>query len=227
LYDHAIASSADLVVMTTHGHGPLARAWMGSVADKLMRRLPMPVLLTRPHEEALDILEGVHEHAFEHVLIPLDGSALAEQAMGPAIALGELMGAEYTLMQAIEPVVLSYAPAAQVVALDEQTMEQWRAEALAYLDRVAGQMRDRGLIVRTSVRYGPPPIAIVDYSREHTADLITISTHGRGGVARLLIGSVADKVVRTASVPVLIIPPQSAPVRIAALDDITTVNHDE
>jgi nucleotide-binding universal stress UspA family protein len=77
LHDHALASSADLVVMTTHAHGPLPRLWLGSVADALVRRLPLPILLVRPHGEVLDVLEEVHEQPFQHILIPLDGSPLA------------------------------------------------------------------------------------------------------------------------------------------------------
>jgi nucleotide-binding universal stress UspA family protein len=204
LYDYAIESAADLVVMTTHGRGMLARAWLGGVADTLVRRLPMPVLLARPHAEALDLLEGVHEQAFEHVLVPLDGSPLAEETLAPAADLGELMGAEFTLVQAIEPVMLTYAPAAQAAGVDERFLEQWRAEALAYLEGVAGRMRERGLVVRTRVIYGSPAVAIIDYAHEHAADLIAMCTHGRGGIARMLLGSVADKVVRGADALVLI-----------------------
>lgn len=216
LYSHALAAGIDLVVMTTHGYGPLSRVWMGSVADKLMRRLPMPALLVRPHEQALDMLEGVHEQAFEHVLIPLDGSALSEEILEPATVLGEPMGAEYTLIQAIDPPMLGYAPAAQVAGVDEQVLEQWRAEAQAYLERVAGRMRARGLLVRTSVLYAPPAVAILDYAREHAVDLIAMSTHGRGGVARMLLGSVADKVVRGAGCPVLIQPPHGESAHLTA-----------
>lgn len=204
LYEHALASGADLVVMTTHGHGALARAWMGSVADKLVRRLPMPVLLARPHEEALDLLEGVHERAFAHIVIPLDGSALSEEILEPALALGELMDAEYTLLQAIEMPVLGYAPAAQVAGIDDQVLEQWREEAQGYLERVAGRLRAYGLVAHTSVVYGSPAVAIIDYARKHAANLIALATHGRGGVARMLLGSVADKVVRDAGMPVLL-----------------------
>jgi nucleotide-binding universal stress UspA family protein len=204
LHARALASGADLVVMTTHGHGPLSRVWMGSVADALVRRLPMPVLLARPHEGALDLLEGVHEQAFEHVLIPLDGSELAETIVEPAVALGQLMGADYTLLQAIEPVVLGYAPVAQAVGLDEETMEQWRAAALSYLERVADRLRARGCVVRARVISSAPALGIIDYAHDHAIDLIAMATHGRGGVTRMLLGSVADKVVRGAGGPVLI-----------------------
>jgi len=219
LYDHALAASADLVVMTTHGYGMLARAWMGSVADKLVRHLPTPVLLVRPHAEALDLLEVVHERGFEHVLIPLDGSALAEEILEPALALGTLMEAEYTLMEAIEAPVLGYAPSPQVAGLDERALERWRAEARAYLERVAGRMRARGLVVRTRVTSAPPALAIIDAARKHTADLIALSTHGRGGLARLLLGSVADTVVRGAGVPVLLQRPRGEVPPVAAVAD--------
>jgi nucleotide-binding universal stress UspA family protein len=225
LYDHALVSGADLVVMTTHGYGPLARAWMGSVADKLVRRLPMPILLARPHEEALDVLEAVHEHAFAHVLIPLDGSPLAEEVVEPALALGQLMDAEYTLLQAIEVPVLAYAPAAHAAGLDERVLEEWRAQALAGLERVASWMRERGVTVHTSIAYGQPAGAIIEYAREHAADLIALSTHGRGGVARLLLGSVADKVVRGAGVPVLVQQPGDEAAGMAGVDDTRAATH--
>jgi nucleotide-binding universal stress UspA family protein len=204
IYDHAVATGADLVVMTTHGYGPLSRMWMGSVADTLTRRLPMPVLLTRPHDQALDLLEQVHDQTFTHVLIPLDGSALAEEVLEPALALGLPFDAKYTLVQAITPPVLGYAPAAQVVALDEQILNQWRAAAREYLDGVAQRLRSQGAPVDTRVLIGPPAMAILDYAQDHNVDLLAMATHGRSGVARMLLGSVADKIVRGAGVPVLL-----------------------
>jgi nucleotide-binding universal stress UspA family protein len=201
---HAIAIDAALVVMTTHGYGPLSRMWMGSVADTLVRRLPMPVLLTRPHDQTLDLLEEVHDQAFTHVLIPLDGSALAEEILEPVLALGTPFDAIYTLVQAITPPVLGYAPAAQVVALDEQILDQWRAAAREYLDSLAQRLRGQGAQVDTRILVGPPAMAILDYVYDHNIDLVAMATHGRSGVARMLLGSVADKVVRGASVPVLL-----------------------
>jgi nucleotide-binding universal stress UspA family protein len=209
LYTHAIAAGADLVVMTTHGHGPLSRMWMGSVADKLMRRLPMPVVLTRPHEEALDLLEQVRDRVFEHILIPLDGSALAEEILASALALGTPSGTRYTLLQAINPPVLGYAPAAYAVGLDQQILEQWRAEAQVYLDQVADRLRSLGHQADTHISIAPPALAILDYARDHAVDLVALATHGRGGLTRLLLGSVADKVVRGAGTPVLLQRPRA------------------
>jgi len=204
LYDHALALGADLVVMTTHGYGPLTRAWMGSVADKLVRRLPMPILLARPHDEALDLLEKVHEQAFQHVLIPLDGSALSEEILRPALALGALMGAKYTLLQALDPLVAEHTNPPYAAGLDPHMLEELRQSALAYLGGVADCLRAEALEVRTNLAVAQPHVAILEYTRDHAVDLIALSTHGRGGLARMLLGSVADKVIRAADVPVLL-----------------------
>lgn len=200
----AIETAADLVVMSTHGRGPVSRFWLGSVADTLVRQLPIPVLLARPHQESLDLLDLQGEPILQRVLIPLDGSPLAEDALEYAVGLGETMGAQYTLLQAIDPIVMDYAPVARSAGLDEQLVEEWRAEAQTYLDQVAARLRERSLQVQTSIAVAAPALAILDYARHHGTELIAMATHGRSGVSRLLLGSVADKVVRGACAPVLL-----------------------
>jgi nucleotide-binding universal stress UspA family protein len=204
LYTHAIACGADLTVMTTHGYGPLSRLWMGSVADKLVRRLPMPVVLTRPHEEACDLLEQVHDRVFEHILLPLDGSALAESILEPALALGGPMGARFTLFQAINPPLIAYAPGAFATGVDKQMLDQLRVAAQVYLDRAAKRIRGLGYQADTHISIALPAIAILDYAREHAVDLIAMATHAREGLARMLLGSVAEHVVRGAGTPLLL-----------------------
>jgi nucleotide-binding universal stress UspA family protein len=208
IHSHAQASGIDLVVMTTHGRGGLARAWLGSVADTLVRHVSIPILLVRPHDVVPALLEQAHPPILTHILVPLDGSALAEQILSHALALGTAMRAEYTLLQAIEPVVLGYAPAAYAAGLDDRLMAEARAEAQIYLDQVAAPLRNEALRVRTQVVVGPPAPAILDYARAHSVDLIAMATHGRGGVARMLLGSVADKVVRLAKCAVMLVRPE-------------------
>jgi nucleotide-binding universal stress UspA family protein len=205
LHDHAIAISADLVVMTTHGYGLLSRTWLGSVADSFVRHASMPVLLVRPGAgEPSQAVEPV----FQHVLIPLDGSALAEQILPFATALGDPLVTSFTLLQVVAPVVLGYAPYASAVGLDERILDETQAEARAYLEQIAGHLRAQGAQVRTVVVVGEPVLAILDYASDHRADLIALETQGRSGLARLLLGSVADKVVRGAGTPVLLHRPQ-------------------
>jgi nucleotide-binding universal stress UspA family protein len=205
LVKHAVESGADLVVMTTHGRGPLQRFWLGSVADALMRRLPMPLLLVRPREE--DEEEPPTDPLPRRVLVPLDGSPHAERILRPALGVGRLAGAEYHLLQVVAPVPIlgydmaAYAPAGTDLALTVQLQRQ----AAAYLEKVAGRLRDEGLVVYAHAVVGPSAAsAILEQGRSLQCDLIALETHGRGGLGRLLLGSVADKVVRGASVPVLV-----------------------
>src|SRR5206468_242587 len=93
IQEQVLLSGAELVVMTTHGRGALARLWLGSVADELVSHLPGPVLLVRPQEGAT---EPVGNHPLRHVLIPLDGTPLAEQILGSALALAAGPDVEFT-----------------------------------------------------------------------------------------------------------------------------------
>jgi len=195
LQEQALAAATDLVVMATHGRGPLSRFWLGSVADTLVRRLPMPILLVRPQEETPNLATEV---TVRRILIPLDGSDLAEQILGPATELGSLTQAEYTLLRVVEPFM---PPPHQ---LPGPLFDQLAREAQAYVDRVAERLRGQSLRVQTRVvinRFAAA--AILEEGRVHATDLIALETHGRGGVARLLLGSVADKVLRGALTPVL------------------------
>jgi nucleotide-binding universal stress UspA family protein len=205
LHEYAVASEADLIVMTTHGRGALSRFWLGSIADTVIRQVSVPVLLIRPQEQPLDI---AHEPAVKHILIPLDGSALAEHMLTHATALGRLVQAEYTLLQAIEPVSMGYGTELYGVAVDTQAMEQLRTQAQEYLDRLAVGLRADGMRVQTAAVIDLAATAILNYAHEHAVDLIALATHGRTGLARWLVGGVADKVIRGATVPVLLHRPQ-------------------
>jgi nucleotide-binding universal stress UspA family protein len=211
--EQAQSAHADLVVLSTHGRGPLARFWLGSVADELIRKLPMPTLAMHPREEA-----APRAAVFRHILIPLDGSLLAEEILEPATALGTLGDAEYTLMRCIAPTIIGGAtfPDMGGMLVDDRLLrrlEEAHAEASReaeiYLQRLAERLRERGLRVRTRVLDSEQPaLAVLAQARELNADLIALATHGRGGLNRLLLGSVADKVLRGASAPVLLVHPQ-------------------
>jgi nucleotide-binding universal stress UspA family protein len=215
---HAQAESmhADLVVMTTHGRGPLGRFWLGSAADELVRTLPMPVLLVRPQEGPADLQR---EATLKHVLIALDGSPFAEQIVEPAVELGALMGAEFTLVRVVPPVLIG-GLALEGGGLGQLAvgLEQLEAEhkrrcewAENYLEKVAERLRARKLTVRTHVETDDQPaMGILHEAQKADADLIALATHGRRGLSRLFLGSVADKVVRGGRLPVLLVRPKEA-----------------
>jgi nucleotide-binding universal stress UspA family protein len=191
-------SGTELAVMTTHGRG---------------------VLLVRPRQEQIDPLESVHEEACQHMLIPLDGSPLAETALEPAIALGELFNADYTLLQAMNVPMLSYALTAHAPELDQQSLDMWGVEAQAYLDKVAERLRQHEHRVHTAIIIGYPPTAILEYARDHAIELIALTTHGRSGLPRLLLGSTADAVMRESTSAVLISRPPAPLVPVEAGSD--------
>ena len=214
LEDYVARQAPGLVVMATHGRGGLSRAWLGSVADRLVRHVQVPVLLVR---SGFDREVADEVAAFRRVLIPLDGSALAEQAIAPALALGASGAVEYTLIIVVDPPQLSTPSVMMAVAASNTDST---AEALTeiaahrqivagqYVQRMGTELQQRGLTVRTHVAVHPRPAqTILKYAVATGADLIALATHGLGGLARLLVGSVADKVIRGASVPVLLVHP--------------------
>jgi len=187
---HAQAGNADLIVMTTHGRGPARRFFLGSVADELIRRAQVPLLLTRPFEPAPTLIP---EPLLENMLIPLDGSGLAEQVLGPALVLAQLMEARCTLLRVVEA----------GAALAGRT-----EEAEVYLQNLIGRLGAQSLRIQTRVVVAHHPAeAIGKEAQAQSSDLIALATHGRGGARRMLLGSVADKVIRGTSLPVLVYRP--------------------
>lgn len=196
----------DLVVMTTHGRGGLSRAWLGSVADGLVRHAAVPVLIVRA--EAEWPTEPV-EPLFRRILVPLDGSAMAEDVLDHVVLLGTPDATVYTLLTVVVPLQFIAPPGypyPEYAALaDGPEIQSRRAMALTHLEASAEALRESGMIVETRVAvHYQPAQGILDAAEEWHADLIAVSTHGRGGVKRVLLGSVADKVMRGASVPVLV-----------------------
>jgi nucleotide-binding universal stress UspA family protein len=207
LYRHAGTTGIDLVVMTVVGAGPWTRLWLGSVADELVRRLPMPLLLLRPQEPAP---APAIEPAFRHILIPLDGSEVAEQILGPAVALGKLMQAEYTLLRVATPAV-SARPAPPVGPTSELAQQQLpmaedqpRVDAQAYLDRVAERLRAESLRTQTRVVLHDHAAGAILSAQDTGIDLIAFTTRGHRALPWLFLGSTADKLLRGASTPVLV-----------------------
>jgi nucleotide-binding universal stress UspA family protein len=205
--DHALATQADLVILATHGREGLARLWLGSVTDALVRWSKAPILL-QPLRSALRY--AAHPQRIQRIMIPLDGSALAERILEPALALGAVMRAEFTLLHVVEPSgLVGYAPLAYVARRDKAATIQQHLEAQACLDRVAERLQAHGFMVRTQVLIAREAAsAIVHTARQHGSDLIAMTTHGHSGSAGLLVGRVAVRVFHDGRFPVLLYQPQ-------------------
>jgi nucleotide-binding universal stress UspA family protein len=143
-------------------------------------------------------------NGYRHVLVPLDGSLLAEGALGDAVAIAEAQGAAITLLQVLPPVNDVLEIGGDRLYVDEQ-IETRRARALEYLDRVRHRIAGRKVTVGVAVVTGSAADAILDYASSQAADLIVMGSHGRSGIRRWILGSVAEKVLHGAGGPVLLI----------------------
>jgi nucleotide-binding universal stress UspA family protein len=144
----------------------------------------------------------------DRILVALDGSGLAEAALWSALDLAEKNGATLSLVRAAE---IHGLPGTDKVEAQVTAIR----EAEDYLAAVVRRLADRGFRrAETHVWYGPPAAAIVEAATTQRADLIVMSTHGRSGLGRLILGSVAESVLRGTTAPILIVRADSAPLEV-------------
>lgn len=194
-----------LIAMATHGRSGLRRWALGSVADRVIRAAPVPVFVVRggaPTPRA--------DFAFKQIMVPLDGSPIAAQALPLAAELATHAQAELTLIQAVTPTIESYPlPLGQPMTQYTVLLPALREKAAADLAGAASELRAQGLPVKTLVEIGYPAEVIVDEAEKRAIDLIVMATHGRSGLRRWALGSVAGKVLHAATTPLLLIRAQA------------------
>ena len=190
LTQHAVERDARFVVMGTRAASAAARTLRGSVADRVMRESPRPVVLVPP---GADFMRG-KQVRIGRVLIPLDGSALAAKSVDYLLALPHADELEYVLLEVVAP-----------------SAERAKAEAEQRLAAAANRVRARGArAVETGVvEASQPADAITATVREALVELIAMSTRGAGGIRRFVLGSAAEGVVRASEVPVMLLTPEA------------------
>jgi nucleotide-binding universal stress UspA family protein len=194
-------NDVDLIVMSSHARGGLSRLTLGSVTDSLIRHTHVPVLVVKPAAGYMNLRPPT---AMKRIIVPIDGSSLAERILPRVAALARLEGSGITLLH-----VIVSAPR-RAGMNDEATQSDRDAElARVYLNRIAhrlpvGQLRvDTHVVIAADVS-----AAIREYAAVQEADLIAIATHGRGGLARMIRGSVADAVTRSSPTSMLVFRPE-------------------
>jgi len=202
-------NNIDLILMATHGRSGVNRWAMGSVAYKVLRASRVPVWLVRAgmsKEVAEDRL------ATRTILVPLDGSKLAELVLPHVEALAKQWAdgqVEVILLRVCEPPVISadYPPTMPLSWEEHMALETTKCKLVSrpYLAEVEKRLKDAGLKVRQDVPLGNAAEAIIDYSQKHQASLIAMITHGRSGISRWVYGSVAEKVMLGTFTPVLLV----------------------
>ena len=200
---YATSVGSDLIVMASHGRTGASRFWLGSVADAVMRSTAAPVLIVRRTASATASVRGA---PFSRVLVPLDGSEFAEQALPHAIAFAKLGAAEVHLVRVEEPAESLRASVWALAPQEPDDLPERLRRAGDDLQTVIDRFKSdwspaaASAEARAARRVGD---AIAEVALERGTDLIAITTHGRGA-SRMLVGSVADKVVRGTQCSVLL-----------------------
>jgi len=187
--------------MSTHGRSGVQRLVFGSVAEHVLREADVPVLLIPARTPA-----AWHASAGQQVEVPLDGSDISEAALEPAIALAGRLGGSLLLVGVVES--LDLTPLAYEIYVPEPSSDL-QHELEVYLDAVAARVRQRGLKVATQLDVGQPAQTIAGLAAQADTAAVALATHGRGGLALLLMGSVTTDLVRHAAAPLFVIRPAS------------------
>jgi nucleotide-binding universal stress UspA family protein len=202
----AARRGVQMIAMASHGRGAVGRAIFGSVADRVARTAPVPVLILRPPDE--DVVPSV---AVSRIVVPLDGSEIAARALPVASELAEHLAAPVHVIRAVDaalslPMASGVFGAGPVVDANvtDQIWEEAEAEARSTVTAAVSQLQSEGVDASGGIVIGSPFFAISEAIEP--GDLLTLTSHGRGGVRRWLLGSVAEKLVREAKAPVMLVP---------------------
>lgn len=202
----AIENAVDMVTMSSHGRGAIGRAFFGSVADRVVRLSPVPVLVLRTPED-----EAPEDPPVRRIIVPLDGSDLAEHALPVAIDVARTLAAPVHVVRAVDPAAnlpVTRGAFGMAPSITSEAMEQiWsdaESEAKDTVTKGIAALQAAGIEASGSVLHGSPFFAISEIALPD--DLLILTSHGRGGVRRWLLGSVAEKLVREAPAPVLLVP---------------------
>jgi nucleotide-binding universal stress UspA family protein len=194
IVEHAQSLAADLIVMGTHGRGGMAHLLLGSVAERIVRTAACPVLTIR----------SAVRQPIRRILVPTDFSATSDAALEWAELLAQRFGATLQLLHVLADPFLAEGLAAEAYITEAPPLRTaMLRDAQTRLDERAVKSEQRPVPVDTEALFGHGAKTVAEYAANRDVDLIVMGTHGRTGIAHLLLGSFAEKLVRTAPCPVL------------------------
>jgi nucleotide-binding universal stress UspA family protein len=203
IVEAAESPDISLIAMATHGYSGLRRWALGSVTDRVVHGTSKPVLVVRGAKSAL-----AEPIVLKRVMVPLDGSPLATQALPLAADIAERARAELQLIQVVETSIEALPPIVPLGRPDlmpGEVLRMLRKQAGQQLDEQAAMLRDRGLAVTARVVDGHVAEAIIDAATHQSVDLLVMATHGYSGLKRWALGSVTDKVLHAGTTPLLLV----------------------
>jgi nucleotide-binding universal stress UspA family protein len=194
--DELVAASegVDMVLIATHGRSGIARWWLGSVADSVVREVSCPVLLIGPNVQ--QEIAG----KLNRILLPLDGSEQSEQAISVAYWIAKLMNSELDVVRCMSLTPVAYDPGMSIYSAE--LIDSMEGAVKGYLDDM--KTRLQGANVTTTMLYGSAGEMLIEHLQEHPAGLVVMSSHGRSGIQRVALGSVTDRLLHGPA-PVLVV----------------------
>jgi nucleotide-binding universal stress UspA family protein len=203
LRDYAKKFNVDLIVMSSHARGGVKRVALGSVTDYLIRQSNVPVLVVRP---PANFIGTIPEQTVSRIVVPLDGSALAEQILPEVAELALQLRSTVSLLQVLAPLTYSQK---EIMQPGLPWWDDDIATADAYLTRAASYLTQQGITVGKDVLLSDNvATAILDYANRTRADIIALATSGSGGMSRFVFGTVADEVTRRSTSSLLVFHPK-------------------
>ena len=203
IIEAAAADKGTLVTMATHGRSGINRWLLGSVTEKVLRGATNPLLLVRATEEA----KAGGGATLKSIVVPLDGSELAEGVLPAVVELAKTLKLAVVLFRAYNIPTTAYAGGEGYYAVNyEELLTAMRDEAVDYLEKKTEAVKKLGIVnVSYVAKEGFAADEIISLARKSPDNLIAMCTHGRSGVKRWMLGSVTETVVRHSSDPVLVI----------------------
>ncbi len=205
ILDYVERNKIDIIAAASHGHSGIRRWVIGSTVDKIIKAAKTPVLLVYSKEKG----SINRQAAFTHVLLPLDGSKAAEAPLSLVESLANKIKVRVSLFRAVSPLIDQYAgpPEGYVVDYTGKVMQALEEEAADYLKQTAKLFEEKGILVSTTMIVGSPATEMLKYIEKQKVDLVVMSTHGRTGLGQWILGSVANKILHSVEIPLLIVRP--------------------
>ncbi len=189
-----------LIAMATHGRSGIGRWVYGSTTDKVLYATTLPMLVVRPREEGPPA-----DVTFRRLLLPLDGSELGESVIPHADALARQMSLEVEVVRVVPTATMAYSSGFDPSFYDPKIFDYVSDNAKDYAEQKTAELQEAGLKATSMVLQGHAPTQIVERADAAEGTLIVMSTHGRTGAGRWVLGSVADRVMRASHAPVLLV----------------------
>ncbi|NIO08866.1 MAG: universal stress protein [Deltaproteobacteria bacterium] len=194
--DLAADDPGTLIAMSTHGRSSVQRWLLGSTADKVLHAARNPLLLVR----ATDKTPLSETPLLRKIIVPLDGSKMAELTLPHVVTLAKGLGLEVLMVRVLDELALGQPPYVEYI------FEKMRSEAKTYLEMKAGELQGQGLAnVSYLILWGNPAAKIIDIIQATHDNLVAICTHCRSGIGRWVLGSVTDRIVHYSDNPVLVV----------------------